>query len=77
MELAADTPAGLFLGLGLALAPVCPLMILRLKYRNGYHLADLQRARVHDKNLVRIVLCFGYTAIAVLLIYFGIQYGRI
>lgn len=77
VELAADTPVGLFLGLGLALAPVFPLVVLRLKYRNGYHLADLQRARVHNKNLIRLVLCVGYVLIAVLLICFGIQYGRI
>ena len=68
IELATAWFPNLFLGLFVILAPLLPLVIIRLKYRAGYHLADFMRARVRAKSFVRLLLCFAYTALAVLFI---------
>ena len=58
----------LFLALLIILMPLLPLSLIRFKYRAGYNLADIMRARVQAKPLVRLLLCFAYTAIAVLFV---------
>lgn len=68
IELSTAWLPNLFLGLFIILAPLLPLVIIRLKYRAGYNLADFMRARVRTKSFIRLLLCFAYTAIAVLFI---------
>ena len=73
MELTAVEPVAVLLGLIFILAPLLPLVTLRIKRRAGYNLAEIQRVRAHDKNFIRLILCFAYVTIAVLLIYVGIM----
>ena len=68
IELATVWFPNLLLGLFVILAPLLPLAVIRLKYRAGYNLADFMRARVRTKSFVRLILCFAYTALAVLFI---------
>ncbi len=52
--------------------PTLPLFFIRWKFQTGHNLANIQRSRVKDKNFTRLILCFSYTAITVLFIYFRI-----
>ena len=54
------------------LAPTVPLFFLRLRFRMGYNLADIMRARTRDKSFIRILLVFSYASLAILFIYLGV-----
>lgn len=54
------------------LAPTAPLFALRLRFRTNYNLADIMRARAHDKVFIRILLVFSYVSLAILFIYLGV-----
>ena len=73
IELTASFPICQLLALAFVIVPTIPLFVIRLKYRAKYNLAEIQRARVHDKKFVRILMCFSYAAIAVLFMYLGIR----
>ena len=54
------------------MTPTIPLFIMRLKFKLGYNLADIERSRIKDKTFTRIILCLSYITIAILFIYFRI-----
>ena len=55
------------------LAPIVPLLLIKLRFKAGYNLADIQKSRVKNKNFTRIILSLSYLTIAILLIYFRIN----
>lgn len=67
-----DFPPSFLLALFYILVPTIPLFFIRWSFKSGRNLADIQRARVHNKPFVRTLLFFSYLAIAALIIFFRI-----
>lgn len=72
MLLGIDYPASYLLALPFVLVPIIPLFFIRWSFKSGRNLADIQRARVHNKPFVRTILFLSYLAIAALIILFRI-----
>ncbi len=68
LKLSVQWPPVLILAFLFVLVPLIPLFLIRYKFRVGFNLADVIRARIRDKHLVRLVLCLSYAAIALLLV---------
>ena len=66
--LTASFTPDLIFGLFIFIAPILPLIAIRLRYRLGANLATVLRARFRDKNLVRILLTLAYTTLAVIIV---------
>lgn len=71
-EMSVEFSPSHFLTLLYIMVPTIPLFAMRLKFKLGYNLADIERSRVKDKIFTRLILCFSYVTITILFIYFRI-----
>lgn len=72
LQLSSTHPMSSMLSIVYIVAPIVPLIIYRWQFLHGHNLADIQRARVHDKLFTRLILSISYLIIAVILIQFRI-----
>lgn len=68
IELFVEFRPTILLALLFALSPLLPLILIRLRFRAGYNLADILRSRFQNKSAVRLVLSLSYFTLAVLFI---------